>query len=99
MDTKIIIHKSLANGRWFELSTIEQLANIGCDFDRAVRWKKRGDIEESDRTFDRMRELLCLTIADPKNKKRLRELYRFKEVIGGYFFGGETYGYTHSFIH
>jgi hypothetical protein len=39
---KKIIHKSLAAGRWFELSFIEQFANIGSDVERTIQWKKKG---------------------------------------------------------
>ncbi len=28
----MIIHKELAAGKWFELSPVEQLANVGSDF-------------------------------------------------------------------
>lgn len=36
-----MIHKELAQERWFELSLIEQLANVGADVDRTIRWKKK----------------------------------------------------------
>lgn len=33
----MIIHKELAAGRWFKLSLVEQLANVGMDIDRTIR--------------------------------------------------------------
>lgn len=67
----MIIHKQLAAGRWFELSLVEQLANVGSDIERTIQWKKKGDFEYSKEAFLRALELLDLTIADPKNRKRL----------------------------
>jgi len=36
---KKVIHKKLAEGRWFQLSLCEQLGNIGSEVDRALHWK------------------------------------------------------------
>jgi len=95
----MIIHKTLANGRWFEFSRIEQMANVGCDVDRAIRWRQKGDLENSRKAFERALELLQFTIADPKNKNCLRELTRIKEAIGSYFFHDNIYGYTEKSLH
>lgn len=81
----MIIHKTLASGRWFEFSFIEQMANIGCDVERTIQWRKKGDSEHSRKAFERALELLHFTIADPKNKKRLREITRVKETLIDYF--------------
>jgi len=81
----MIIHKTLAGGRWFELSIAEQLANVGCDIDRAIRWRNKGDLDYSRSAFERALELLQFTIADPKNKWRLKELCRAKEALIDYF--------------
>lgn len=34
-------HKSLAEGRWEELSLSQQMGNIGSEVSMAVRWKKK----------------------------------------------------------
>lgn len=44
--------------------------------------------------LDRALELFDLTIADPKNRKRLRELCRAREVSCDFFFGENTYKST-----
>jgi hypothetical protein len=90
----MIIHKDLAGGRWRTLSVSEQMANVGCDVDRAIRWRDRGNAEYSRSAFERALELLMFTIADPKNKKRLKELCRVKEVLGDYFYGNNIYAFT-----
>jgi len=33
----MIIHKGLSKGRWFELSLVEQLANIEADIGRCIK--------------------------------------------------------------
>jgi hypothetical protein len=86
--------KTLADGRWFDLSLLEQLANVGCDVDRAIRWKQRNNSIYSQDALDRAFNLLNLTIQDFKNRKRLRELGRMREVLKDYFIGDNNYGYT-----
>jgi hypothetical protein len=81
----MIIHTTLAGGRWNELSFIEQMANVGCDVERTIRWRKKGDLEYSRSAFERALELLQFTIADPKNRRRLKELCRVKETLIDYF--------------
>lgn len=89
-----LIHKSLAGGRWNTFSFLDQMANVGTDFERALDWRKRGELEHSEKAFWRGIELLQFTIADPKNKKRRKELFRLKECILDYFYGDNQYGYT-----
>ena len=78
-------HKNLANGKWFELSFPVQMANIGSEVSRAISWKNKNNPEYSQKAFERVLELLSLTISDEKNKKRLRELTRLNEVLVDYF--------------
>jgi hypothetical protein len=91
--------KSLAEGRWFEFSLVEQLANVGCDVDRVIRWKSKGNIVYSDDALKRALDLLDLTIQDPKNKKRLRELGRMRELLKDYFMGDNSYAYSDNVWH
>lgn len=88
------LHKELARGRWFELSLIEQLANVGMDVERAIRWKQRNNDEHSDKAFARALDLLSLSIVDPKNRKRLKELTRTREILIDYFVCDNEYGST-----
>jgi hypothetical protein len=84
-------HKELASGRWFQLSFFEQMANIGSEIGRAINWRKK-DKKTSESAFERGLELLDLTIKDPKNKKRLKELCRLREVLVDYFCFDNIYG-------
>lgn len=92
-----MIHKDLAPSRWFNFSLFEQLANVGTDIERTIQWKKKGDLDYSKRAFDRALELLDLTIADPKNKKRLKEILRVREALIDYFMYDNEYCSTDEF--
>jgi hypothetical protein len=87
-------HPRLAAGRWFELSLVEQLANVGSEVERALRWREKGNAEFGQRAFERALELLDLTIADAANLDRLRELTRLREVLADYFWFDNEYGST-----
>lgn len=86
-------HKNLSNGRWFELSFIEQMANVGSEVIRAINWKKKGETEYSRHAIERALELLYLTIGDNKNRiySRLKELTRVYEVLVDYFYFDNIY--------
>jgi hypothetical protein len=87
-------HKELAAGRWNLLSFAEQMANIGSEIERTISWKKRGRLEISGRAFERALELIDLTVADPKNRKRLRELLRVREAVSDHFYFDNFYQST-----
>lgn len=89
-----MIHKELAAGRWFQLSLIEQLANVGSDVERAISWKEKGKPERSRKAFERALELLTLTINDPKNKGRLKEPCRVREALIDHFIFDNEYKTT-----
>ena len=92
-------HKKLAGGRWEKLSFFEQMANIGSEVKRAISWRKKENNIYSKRAFYRAIELLTLTIIDPKNKKRLRELTRLREVLIDYFFGENQFSSSDKLWH
>ena len=52
---------------------------------RAFRWKKKGKPEMAQQAFDRVLELIDFTIADPKNRKRLKEVVRARELLIDHF--------------
>lgn len=78
-------HKQLAQGRWFELTFFEQMANIGSEVERAISWKTKNN-EYSKKAIERGLELLELTISDVKNRKRVKELMRLYEALVDYFY-------------
>lgn len=86
-------HKQLSEGKWFELSFFEQMANIGSEVERAISWKSK-NIDFSNRAVERSLELLFLSIDDKKNRSRLKELTRLYEGIGDYFYGNNVFKST-----
>jgi hypothetical protein len=91
-------HKNLAAGRWFELTLIEQLANIGAEVGRALNWQQKGDKEKSQNALERGLELFDLTISDPRWRHRLKEITRMREVVCDYFYGGNQYQTTREWL-
>lgn len=76
--------------RWFKLSLIEQMANIGSEVYRAIKWQKKNS-SDSQKAFYRALELFELTIDDPKNRLRLKEVCRVKELFGGWYLGDSPF--------
>ncbi len=87
-------HRELAEGKWTRLSFPEQMANIGSEIERTLSWKRKGRSEISGRAFERALELLDLTVADPKNRSRLRELLRVREAVSDHFYFDNSYRST-----
>jgi len=83
-------HASLSSGRWNTFPLSFQLANVGSDVGRALKAKEGQNESRLSAALDRMLELMDLTIADPKNRARLSELCRLREVLCDYFFGENT---------
>lgn len=81
-------HRELAAGRWQQLSLVEQMANIGSEVHRMISWRERNE-ERSRLAFERALELLDLTKADPKNRGRLKEICRVREVLVDYRFDNQ----------
>jgi hypothetical protein len=87
-------HQQLASGRWAEMPFFQQMANIGSEIERTIKWKKEDNKEYSQLAFERALELLNLTIADIKNIKRLKELTRLREILIDYFEFDNEYNST-----
>ena len=85
------MHAELAVGRWQTLSLVEQMANVGSEVERALKWSAKGDSEHRDSALERGLELLGLTIADPRHLGRLKELTRVREVLLDYFWGDNAF--------
>ena len=84
-------HKELASGRWQKLSFAEQMANIGSEVERALNWKNKGNLDYSQKAFERSLELLDLSIDMIKNLAHLRELTRLREALVDFFFGNNEF--------
>lgn len=82
-----IEHQNLAAGGWSKLSLAEQMANIGSEVERAIRWQEKGKLDYSDKAFFRSLELLSFSLDCQKSGARLKELARLYEALVDYFKG------------
>lgn len=88
------MHTELAAGRWQSFPLALQLTHVGSEVSRACRAKNTGNDVRMQSAFFRMLELMDLTIADPKNRYRLRELCRTREVLCDFLIGDNAYDST-----
>jgi hypothetical protein len=86
-------HDQIIN-RWHQLSIFEQMANIGAEVGRAIKWKKQGRKEIFLNALYRAFELIDLTVRDKKNKNRLKELLRLREILADFLIGENIYHQT-----
>lgn len=87
-------HKELADGRWMKIPFFEQMANIGSEIERTIKWRNNGNTNYSQRAFERALELLYLTIDDKKNLSRIRELTRVREALSDFYQFNNEYNST-----
>lgn len=86
-------HPNLTEGKWFTYNFYSQMGNIGSEVGRLLKWQQfRRDY--ADLAFYRALELLDLTIADPKNRTKLKELTRLREFLADYYLGSNTYQFV-----
>ncbi len=86
-------HSDLQN-RWYKLSIVEQMSNIGAEVGRSINWKKKGNKEMSINAFYRALELIDFTISDPVNSNILSEILRVREFYTDYLIGDNQYKFT-----
>ena len=63
------------------------MANVGSEVERALNWKAKNNLERSAKAFDRALELLDMTLDCPRNRPRLKEIARAREVCVDFFCG------------
>jgi len=80
--------------KWFKLSLAEQLANIGSEVIRAINWKEKGKENYSKEATLRAMELIDLTIKDKKNRYRLKEVLRLRELLADFLWFDNQYNST-----
>lgn len=71
--------------RWQRFNFYQQMGNIASEISRAINFKKKKDLRQMDASLLRLLELVDLTIEDEKNKSKLKELCRFKEILSDWY--------------
>lgn len=89
-----IQHKTLAAGRWATIPFLEQMAHVGSEVERALKWREKNDPEYSKLAADRALELLDFTLDSAKGYPRLKEVARVREALVDYFYGDNEYKST-----
>jgi len=84
-------HKELAEGRWRQLSFIEQMANIGSEIERALKWRAKHNIVYCQNAFERALELIDLTLDSVRIYSRLKEIARLREAVVDFFAGSNEF--------
>ena len=89
------IHKEAAEGKWFRMSLMEQLGNIGSEVGRAARAQGK-DGHRFHQAVERALDLFDLTMEDKRwiEGRRLREIARAREVFCDAIYGEKQYGTT-----
>lgn len=84
-------HQESTHREWRHRSISFQLASIGAEFGRSMKEKVRGVSFDESLAFERMIELIDLTIEDPKNFNRLSELCKLRECLCDFLVGSNTW--------
>jgi hypothetical protein len=88
-----LFHHEAAAGRWFDLSLMDQLGNVGTEVARAARAKEAGKDDRAWNTLTRALALFDLTIADDRWRgPKRREICVAREVVCDFIAGDNEYG-------
>jgi len=84
------LHGDKIETSWQKLSLEAQLGNIGSEFERALRWKEKGQAQMFENASARMLELFDLTMDDNRWRgPKLTELSRAREVACSELYDGK----------
>lgn len=78
-------HKTLTEEKWGSFPFYKQILMIANELNRAKNWIEKRDAGELTLCYERALELLYLTIEVLKDKRKLRELLRAKEMLGALY--------------
>ena len=92
------MHKDSANGKWNTLSLAEQMANIGSEVYRAIKFKNKNNFEYPKNAAYRALELIDLTILAQYKKHSIKEFTRLREVLCDYLLGDNEYNTDESIM-
>lgn len=84
-------HQNLDQERWQRFSFFQQMANVGAEIGRTIKWKDR-QADYSRSAFERALELLDLTIEVTTSRSRQQELWRLREMLADCFYFDNQYG-------
>lgn len=77
--------------KWLTMDFMEQMANIGGEVYRAIKWKDKQHKEKQYYFAEKALEFLDFTIEDPKNSAKIHELKLCKEELRDFFFSDNQF--------
>ena len=85
------IHSEETRVNWEKMPLILQMANIGSEVSRSLKWAEKGNQVRADKAIDRTLELFDLTIESHKTEPYLKEILIAREEFCDYFFGNNSW--------
>ena len=88
----MIQHQQQAAGKWYKLSFLEQMGNIGSEVERTIKWREKGNEEYAKMAFIRSLELIDLTLCSKHiNYPKRKELARSREAWVDFIYFNNQY--------
>lgn len=82
---KLRHHQNLSVEKWGGYPFFKQILMIANELNRAINWLKKEDFKEVKLCYERAFELIYLTVACLREKNKLRELLRVKEMLSLFY--------------
>jgi hypothetical protein len=73
-------HSDTITQSWSKLTLPQQLGNVGSEVSRMIKWRDKDPVI-AEHAFERMLELIDLTLQNQTNGPRLQEVARAREVL------------------
>ena len=93
MDTTLLDDTDLRK-KWYQMSVEKQIGNIGSEVNRAIQWQNKGNTDRARNFCNKAKELLQLSMEDPKNRHRRGEFFNGIVELEDRFFGENQYNTT-----
>jgi hypothetical protein len=82
-------HAGLSPERWASFSFAQQILMIGNEMNRGLQHLRHGDRDRARPAYERALALVDLTVGLPLAHSRLRELLRWRDLIGALYLEAE----------
>jgi hypothetical protein len=84
-------HKTLTPEKWKSYGYSRQILMVANELNRAGHWITKKDPQEAKNCYERALELLFLTVEVLENKRKLRELLRFRGLVAASFLSAPAF--------
>ena len=84
----------MEESKWLNLTKAQQIGNIGSEIARAAYWENHNDLINRNKALERSLDLLDLTLNDRRWKVGIKEIARFREVVGAKYCNDDFFDIT-----